>query len=68
MTRMTINCSACGSDQFIYPENPQPEDTATCSGCGKTWVWGELKAGATEAGKKALEDILGNVARKMFKK
>lgn len=68
MDRITLKCAACGSDQFEQPENPKPDDKVACAGCGKTWVFGELKAAATEAAKKHFEQLLSDRLGKAFKK
>lgn len=31
---MTLRCPKCGSDQFLYPENPNLDSQVTCRQCG----------------------------------
>ena len=33
---MSIKCSQCGSGEFSFPPELQPEDTVACTVCGAT--------------------------------
>jgi predicted nucleic acid-binding Zn-ribbon protein len=41
-------CVHCGSQEFKYPDNPQPNDEVTCTGCGRTARFGDLQKSAVE--------------------
>ncbi len=43
-----ITCGHCGSKDFEYPGNPQPDDIVTCTGCGAIATYKEIIE-ATEA-------------------
>lgn len=60
MDRLTFRCSACGSDEFNIPADPQPNDTATCNGCGATTTVGDLKAAALQQSEEHAKRIAEN--------
>ena len=37
-----FSCSSCGSKDFEFPTNPQPDDLVTCNGCGGQEKYGVL--------------------------
>lgn len=48
---MTIptTCKNCGSDEFEYPENPQPDDMIKCVGCGDEAQFSDIEKQALDA-------------------
>ncbi len=39
--RKIIRCEQCGSDRFVLPDNPEPDDTIACCECGADERYGE---------------------------
>lgn len=63
-TTFTVRCADCGSEQFSKPEDPQPDDTITCAGCGKTATYAQIQRAALSA----LEDEVTRAARGIVSK
>ncbi|MFU1927633.1 ECs_2282 family putative zinc-binding protein [Bordetella hinzii] len=53
-----VTCPKCGSDQFVQPENPRPEDNVSCGSCGATYVIAELQEAAARHEAEQLADEL----------
>lgn len=63
-----IACPKCGYDQFIQPDNPRPEDHASCGACGATYVISELQeASAMDEAKKLADDLVRSTIRNLRK-
>ena len=55
--KITLRCSACGSDQFSYPPEAdlKNEDVVTCAGCGAQGEYGVIRKQGIKAAKDAVE-------------
>jgi transposase-like protein len=47
MSKISLTCPHCGSDQFIHPENPNLESKVTCMACNTTLTIAEMAGSAT---------------------
>ena len=63
---LTVRCE-CGSDQFIKPNQPKPDDTIKCTACGREYRVGDLQQAAVEAGKDVLRDAFSDALGKLSK-
>lgn len=59
-----IRCAKCGSDDFIKPDDPKPDDHITCSGCGEITRWADVESEVVKAAEKALKDQLAKAGFK----
>lgn len=51
---ITFRCRHCGSEKFIKPKNPKPNDTVTCAKCKRTAKFADLQ----EAAIKQVKDVV----------
>ena len=58
--RLEVVCDRCGSKKFKLPDNPGPNDTVTCAGCGATTTYGKLQDQAIAEAKKAVDNMFAN--------
>lgn len=62
-----LRCLHCGSDQFVQPSDPVPEEhqnRATCAACGRTFVVTTLMHELAKAAEKFGADALGGVLKR----
>lgn len=67
-TTLRFQCAKCGSDKFEIPDDPKPDDTITCAGCGAQGRYGDIQSSARRQAKNAVEKVLGDIVKRFNKR